>query len=646
MKKNWKSLFILAIGALAFSNCEDVPEPYNLPNIGANGDGEVPPTEINYIYKETVGTESLSSPYPYVDSYTSWTKEGSGASTVTYSGTKATVRSSGLSSNNAKNYDGSGPNVVFFGVAPASFVINKISLTSTQTKLRLNFGASSSVNVDNSGSYDNSFDINKFTVSLSGDGNTWVPITYTKDNGDESTPYWIYATADFTLKEAVGELYIKFESSVSSAIRLDDITLIEGEGGQEVTLVGGTVPPEDATPITIADLIGKMTTEGNIIDAATNRCFEAVVQSNVENGNYTTNQLCVAEEGATQAKQGIILYGSQADPKTLGLTQGDKVKITLIAGKAKAQLYKGMNEVTGGKDETWCNIEKIGTANITPVVVGTSDLANLIDYQGMTVTVNNASTSETSTWGSGTHTFTSGGVQFTVYANSACTFANNSIDNTKTGSIAGVVTVYNNVAQIAPRTAADIAAFNGETTGGDDEDDNTDPSDADLVMTIDDFINNTSGSVSLTTNNYGSQAVSDESTWYHWTANGIEYRGARICRAPENNGGGIQLQGNASDNAKQGFFTNVTSISNIKKIIVTMRTVSTASYAPDFSLYVGTSALPTTNKITPSTNKTTGSDFNTYVYTYDLSGNSYNYFTVKNDLVGAVYIDKVEIYKN
>lgn len=466
MKKIWKSLFIVALGAFTFSSCEDVQEPYDLPG---NNEGNEPPVEINYIYKETVGTESVSSPYPYVDAYNSWTKEGSGASTVTYSGTKSTVRGSGLSSGSAKNFNGSGPNVVFFGTAPSSFIINKISLTSTQTKLKLQFGASSSINVDNSGTYNNTFDTNNFIVSLSGDGNTWVPITYTKDNGDESNPYWIYATADFTLKEATGELYIKFEASISSAIRLDDITLIEGEGGQEITLVGGTTPPEDATPITISDLIGKMTSDGAVIDATTNRYFEAVVQNNVADGNYTSNNLCVAEEGATKAGQGIILYGSQVDPKTLGLTQGDKVKITLMANAAKAQDYKGMYEVTGSKDATWCKIEKIGTASISPVSLSTTDIANLINYQGMTVTVKNASTTESNTWGSGTHTFISDNAQFVVYANSTCTFANRSINNTKTGNLTGVVSVYNNVAQIVPRSANDIADFIGE---GDDNEGN------------------------------------------------------------------------------------------------------------------------------------------------------------------------------
>lgn len=216
---------------------------YSINGNGGNGDGnpQEPPVTGNFIYNETVGSAAVSSPYPYVDTYTSWETTGTGASSVNYSGNNVTVRSSGLS--NKGSYDGaSGPNVVFFGTAPSEFVINKISLSSGQQNLKLSFGASYSFrNTD--GSYDNTFDVSKFTVSVSADGNSWTRITYTKDNGDLETPYWIHATSDFTLAQAVSELYIKFEASVSSSIRLDDITLAEGTGGQIVNINGGAVTP-------------------------------------------------------------------------------------------------------------------------------------------------------------------------------------------------------------------------------------------------------------------------------------------------------------------------------------------------------------------------------------------------------------------
>ena len=202
--------------------------------------GNIQPKVV--IYHESVGSTAVTSPYPYVDAYTGWDKSGTGAASVTYSGQKASVRSSGLANTDAYP-DASGPNVIFFGALPSDFVINKITLEPNQTNLKLTFGASYSYKAEGSSDYDNTFDTNKFTVSLSADGSTWTPVTYSKNKGDEATPYWVFATSDFTLKKAVSELYIKFTALAPSAIRLDDITLATGNGGQEIDLEGGSVVP-------------------------------------------------------------------------------------------------------------------------------------------------------------------------------------------------------------------------------------------------------------------------------------------------------------------------------------------------------------------------------------------------------------------
>lgn len=554
MNKKIFSIMAIAMAAFTFTACDDVPEPYGIPGGGGNTGGDNTGGEpIAYIYNETVGNDASASDKPFVDVYTGWVRNGSGASNVTYSGTNASVRSSGISSTGA--YDNaSGPNVIFFGKS-ANFVINKIALTSEQTKLRLTFGASSSLRNESDGSYDNNFDASKFTVSLSADGTTWCPVTYTKNDGDQNHPYWIYATSDFTLKQATGELYIKFEAGISSAIRLDDISLTTGEGGQEIDLgEGGTVVPPagDATPITIAEIKGMMSSEGTVIDATTNRYFEGVVQNDTENGNYTTNNLFVAMENATEPGQGVVLYGSQVEPKTLGLKTGDKVKVTLIAGKAKALDYKGMYEITGAKDDTWCNVEKIGTATVNPLTISAADLANLAAYQGMTVMVNNATTTENNKWGAGTHTFTTGGTNFTVYANQGCTFTNNTIDNTKTGSITGIATLYNGAAQIVPRSNDDVKDFSVEGT------EDPEPPVTGDGMTADIIIKNKIGDVELGTNSYPGMDVSNPSTWYTWSYDNITYKGAKICIADGKNGTGIQMQGSDSDEKKQGFIFNQT----------------------------------------------------------------------------------------
>lgn len=417
--------------------------------------------ESKVLYSETVGNKSVSSPWPLAGEYDGWNKTGDAAANVTYAGNNASVRSSGLANTDA--YEGaSGPNVVFFGGAPATFDIQKIALAEGQTNLKLTFGGSRSSKGDD-GQYDNTFDTSKFKVEVSANGTAWTEIAYEKNNGDTETPYWIFATANFTLKKAASELYIRFTANESSVYRLDDITLATGNGGQEVDLEGGSVvEPGEATAITIPELIALMPepmSTGAVIDANADRFFEAVVQADVESGNYTTNNLQVAVEGATSEKNGVTLYGSQVDPKTLGLKMGDKVKVTLIKGTAKVQNFSGLYEVTGSKDETWCKVEKIGTANVTPIVITADKLAA---YQAMTVTIKNVSSDGSGTWCTAdkydTHTFTADGTNITVYCQAGSVFAGQTYTKA-TGDLTGVATMYRSAAQIAPRNLNDVKAF-------------------------------------------------------------------------------------------------------------------------------------------------------------------------------------------
>lgn len=417
--------------------------------------------ESKVLYSETVGNKSVSSPWPLAGEYDGWNKTGDAAANVTYAGNNASVRSSGLANTDA--YEGaSGPNVVFFGSAPANFDIQKIALAEGQTNLKLTFGGSRSSKGDD-GQYDNTFDTSKFKVEVSANGTAWTEIAYEKNNGDAETPYWIFATANFTLKKATSELYIRFTANESSVYRLDDITLATGNGGQEVDLEGGSVvEPGEATAITIPELIALMPepmSTGAVIDANADRFFEAVVQADVESGNFTTYNLQVAVEGATSEKNGVTLYGSQVDPKTLGLKMGDKVKVTLMKGAAKVQNFSGLYEVTGSKDETWCKVEKIGTANVTPIVITADKLAA---YQAMTVTIKNVSSDGSGTWCTAdkydTHTFTADGTNITVYCQAGSVFAGQTYTKA-TGDLTGVATMYRSAAQIAPRNLNDVKAF-------------------------------------------------------------------------------------------------------------------------------------------------------------------------------------------
>ena len=406
------------------------------------------------IYHESAGTATVASPWPLVGTYEGWAKTGPGATTVTYSGTNTSVRSSGIASD---NYDqASGHNSVFFGTATASFVINKITLAADQKDLRLTFGGSRSSRSEE-GSYDNTFDASKFEVALSADGTNWVTVPYTKNNGDAASPYWVFATANFTLKEAVENIYIKFSASESSVFRLDDITLATGIGGDVIDLSGGSTEPGDATEITIPTIISMLTDVETVLDGNADRFFTAVVQSDVAGGNYTNNNLVVATENATAAGNGIVLYGSQVDPKTLALSRGDKVKVTLLQGKAKIVNFKGVYEVTGAKEETWATVEKVGTATITPIVIAPSSLK---DYQGMTVTIKKATPSAAGIWGvASPYTFTASGQEFAVFCKSGSAAFVDQPFALVESDITGLATVYNNAAQLAPRDMDDVKGF-------------------------------------------------------------------------------------------------------------------------------------------------------------------------------------------
>lgn len=188
------------------------------------------------IYSETVGSAAATG-NPSVADYTGWDDK-----VVTYSGTNASVRAS---QSNAGGYPtASGPNNVFFAGAPAEFVISKIAIPEEHTNLKLTFG---SIYVKDYDAKDYTFDTTKFEVYLSADGTAWVPVTYTKDNGDAEKPNWIFATSNFSLKQPVSSLYIKFRALDSSKFRVDDITLSTGNGGDEVDLGAAGEPKVTTT---------------------------------------------------------------------------------------------------------------------------------------------------------------------------------------------------------------------------------------------------------------------------------------------------------------------------------------------------------------------------------------------------------------
>ena len=438
--------------------------------------GEVKPATVIYgnNFDKTLAAKDANNRWPFLDQSDAWQNAtGTGIESVTYAYKNMSVRSS---QKNSGGYDGaSGQNKIFFGTAPANFDIDNITLPSGETNYRITFGANYSKN--NDGTYDNTFKPEYFHVWV-GNGTTWKELKYEKIGGsDETDPYWILFKSDFTLKTALKELSIRFTTTTggeaaNSAFSIDDLSFTNGNGGQEVDLEGGVVPPDpgEATAITIPELIAQMTDTKAPVDANADRYLDAVVMNDVAGGNYTFNNLILATENATEAGNGITLYGSQVEPSTLGLNKGDKVRVTLYKGLAKVENYNGMYEVTGDREATWCKVEKTGT--VTSIPTATIAAADLANYQGMAVTIANASVAEGGVWASAaqlsSHTFTADGANFTVFCKQSDE-KNPSVFldvpfKAGSGNISGLAAVYKNNSQLVPRNLDDVAAFSDSST--------------------------------------------------------------------------------------------------------------------------------------------------------------------------------------
>lgn len=438
------------------------------------GGGVVPPDPSgDAIYEnnfDKTPAAEVDGKWPFLDQTDAWQNaSGTGNSTVTYTSTNVSVRTSGKLSG---GYDGaSGSNKIFFGSAPATFDINTITMPAGKTNYRIIFGGAYSKK--NGATYDNIFKPESFHVAV-GNGTDWSGnLTYEKIGGSDTTdPYWIQFAVDFTLKEAVSQLSIRFTADLASGFAIDDVQLVEGNGGQEVDLEGGVVPPDpgEATAITIPELIAQMTDTEAPVDANADRYLDAVVMNDVAGANYTFNNLILATENATEAGNGITLYGSQVEPSTLGLNKGDKVRVTLYKGLAKVVNYSGMYEVTGDREATWCKVEKTGT--VTSIPTATIAAADLAKYQGMAVTIANASVAQAGVWASASalssHTFTADGANFTVFCKQSDE-KNPSVFldvpyKAATGNISGLAAVYKNNSQLVPRNLDDVAAFSDSST--------------------------------------------------------------------------------------------------------------------------------------------------------------------------------------
>lgn len=144
--------------------------------------------------------------------------------------------------------------------------------------------------------------------------------------------------------------------------------------------------------------------------------------------------------------------------------------------------------------------------------------------------------------------------------------------------------------------------------------------------------------------------VADPSTWLHWTTDGIRFAGVRIQRPSASSAyqGTIQMQGNATDAARQGFITNTESLTDIQQIIVVLR--ANSATALNVSIFMGDKPADAADyegtEVTPTSNTSVKDDASgQYVHTvsYEFAGNKYPYFKLVNKTRAAFYAESITV---
>ena len=441
--------------------------------------------------------------------------------------------------------------------------------------------------------------------------------------------------------------------AIVCGVKLTDEALTPGEGGNtdpEPTPDPEPEPTPDPTPepeptpetMTIAEAlaVGQNNTIGGVI--------EGVVISNLDLNNLTSKKgMYVQDETG-----GLQFY--LAENHTFAF--GTKLRIDLT--EATLADYNGAKQVSG---LALAKIETISTGNaVEAKSVSMADfLAN--KYEGQYIALEGvqvAASDLTKTWGDpngSSHVSINmedaAGNTFVVFSSKYASYKAQTVAQ-GSGVIKGISAVNNGTMQIIFAQSSDFAGLTGERFGNttpepepeptpDPEPEPTPGDGKSITFSFADIVAQNSD---LTENAYGSQNATTESTWINWTIGDILFKGARVCKANQDNAGYMQMQGNASDNAKQGFIVNSSAIpGKITKIVV--KTFNT-KYVPNFNLYLGTSVNPSNNEMQAGTYSDAGVDTGAgklYTTTFEVAGD-YNFFKMHNNTTGACYFDSLTVY--
>lgn len=198
---------------------------------------------------------------PMTDNDKYWdNKSGSGAETVTYANQSMKI----ASDHSSMGYDGaSGMNKIKFD-RDSWMEIQNITLPAGKRNFKISVGGSY---YNGKATPKNQFDLTNFHLTL-GNGTAWSKDVVLTPAG-ELAQDWVLLSADVTLPEGTQKLSIKFAAPYYY-YSIDDVVVVEGNGGQNITFGGDTPEPTPGDVKTIKEIIalekGAMAkTQGQII---------------------------------------------------------------------------------------------------------------------------------------------------------------------------------------------------------------------------------------------------------------------------------------------------------------------------------------------------------------------------------------------
>ena len=616
---------------------------------GGNEGGE---TDVDAIYandydkQEATKTYGSGSSYPYLDQFDGWMNHaGTGSENVTYSYKGVSVRSNSTSDSSYSDYAGSGLNNIFFG-SNAYFSTNNIVLNGATT-LTLTFGTEK-FSYDNGSVFTNS----EYHIWLSNDGGAkWVELTDYTFAGGTTEGRWNVATANFTVPSGTETLSICMQVDVASSYRLDDFKLAAG------TVAGTTVDFSQAVEkdfaaggstgggtTTVPESKGQKTVEEFIAAADTQNYYELTGTVSGFNSKYCSFDL-------TDATGKIYVYSVLSASKSEWADKISNGGTVTIYGKYEYYAQKSQHEVVdayivsftsdgggneGGEEpepEDPSEIQTVTVAEFNAKPVSTSVLYRLTGTVGGPINTKYGNfdlIDETgkvyvygiSNWSDYSATFAEGGTVTVV--------GQRGDYNGKIEVLEGYIESYT-----AP-------AGGGDDSGETPEDPVTPPAGGEVTGTVLTISRETMTGFEWTTNSYGSQNISDLSTYLSWEINGVGFIGAKMCIPQSSNvfsAFAIQCQGN-TDAAKQSRFGNTTSVGKIKKITVISHN---ERYTPNFNLALGTEqvvgvAVP--SSMVAAADMTTTQEGTTYTTVY-VPTEDVGFFAIYKNTTGALYFSEV-----